>query len=278
VIERLDAVLGRRIDLRPLAVLRVLVGPIVAFHLWGFLEPALDGLQYRDQFHEPYASWYPELPRAAYVLVLVAGIAAGVAMTLRVRPRAATIAAFAAVTYNVFLSTTHYRYNRGYLIIVLGALALTPAAPTGPAWTMLLLRIEAVVVYATSGITKLLDPDWFGGVVTHMRVVAVRGQLETDTPLPDWAIDLVTDRSFHDVAAKVVVLSEIVIALGLLWPRTRYAAIGLAVLFHLSIEATSTVQIFSALAIVALVIWLPPSALRRRAVSGSESAPHHTNA
>ncbi len=36
-------------------------------------------------------------------------------------------------------------------------------------------------------------------------------------PLPDWAMSLLTDRGFHTGAAKVIVLTELFIAVGLWW-------------------------------------------------------------
>ena len=53
-----------------MALLRILVGPIVLLHLRPLLDDAWHGRIYRDRFHEPYASWYPELPRPLYVAVL----------------------------------------------------------------------------------------------------------------------------------------------------------------------------------------------------------------
>ncbi len=51
-----------RVSMRAMALLRVLVGPIVLLHLRPILDDAWHGRIYRDRFHEPYASWYPELP------------------------------------------------------------------------------------------------------------------------------------------------------------------------------------------------------------------------
>ena len=53
-----------------------------------------------------------------------------------------------------------------------------------PAWPLWLLRFEAATVYGASGLSKLLDPDWFGGTVTWHRVVRTRDQLEASV-LPD---------------------------------------------------------------------------------------------
>jgi Vitamin K-dependent gamma-carboxylase len=179
-----------------------------------------------------------------------------VAMTVGVLTRVATATTFAIVTYNLFLSTTHFHNNRAYLVIVLGILAVAPSAPQGPAWPLWLLRFECAAIYGASGMSKLLDPDWFGGTVTWQRVVQARDQLD---PLPGWAVSILTDRGFHTGAAKFIVLTELFIAAGLWWRGTRYAAVWVAVVFHVSIEASASVQVFSILGVAVLVIWAVPS-------------------
>src|SRR3954470_7078788 len=123
---RFDELLGRQVSMRSLALLRVLAGPVVLLHLRPFLSDAVDGRIYRDGFYEPYAAWYPELPRAVYVGLLWLAAVAAVAMALGLLTRLATATTFAIVAYNLFLSTTHFHNNRAYLVIVLGILALAP--------------------------------------------------------------------------------------------------------------------------------------------------------
>jgi hypothetical protein len=289
-----DDLLGRAVSMRALALLRVLAGPAVLLHLRPFLSDAWDGRIYRDAFYEPYAAWHPELPDALYVGLLWLAAAAAVAMSLGLLTRLATATTFVIVAYNLFLSTTHFHNNRAYLVIVLGLLAAAPCgrelsvdawarrrrgrpaldrwlrrspdqrsgcAPPqllAPAWPLWLLRFECAAVYGASGLSKLVDPDWFGGTVTWQRVVRARDQLDA-WPLPDWAVSVLTDRSFHTGAAKVIVLTELFIAVGLWWRGTRYAAVWVAVAFHVAIEVSAPVQIFSFLGIAVLVIWAVPS-------------------
>ena len=286
----LDELLGRAVSMRALALLRILVGPVVLLHLWPFLADALDGRIYRDVFYEPYTAWYPELPRALYIALLWAGAAAAMAMTVGLFTRIATATTLAIVAYNLFLSTTNLHNNRAFLVIVLAGLAvgpcgrelsvdawlrrrrgLPPLPTTAPAWPLWLLRFEAAVVYGASGTSKLVDPDWFSGTVTWDRVVRVRGRL-ADSPLPGWAVTVLTDRTFHTYAAKVIVLTELFIAFGLLWRVTRYAAVWVAVCFHVVIQLTARVEVFSYLAIAALVIWAVPST-RDRVVVVDPSRP-----
>jgi hypothetical protein len=291
-IDAVDALLGQRVSMRSLALLRILVGPVTLLHLRPFVADALGGRIYRDAFYEPYAAWYPDLPRPLYGAVLAVGVVAAVAMTLGFCTRLATGATLGVVAYNLFLSTTHFHSNRAYLLIVLAALAVAPCGRElsvdtwlrrrrgqppldlrAPAWPLWLLRFEATVVYGASGLGKLVDPDWFGGTVTWHRIVQVRDRLDA-SPLPAWAVSLLADRSFHTYAAKLIVLTELFIAVGLWWRGTRYAAVWVAVCFHVAIEVSASVQVFSYLAIAALVIWAVPST-RDRLVVIDPGNPRH---
>jgi uncharacterized membrane protein YphA (DoxX/SURF4 family) len=277
LVGRFDDLLGRRVSMRSLALLRVPAGLVVVMHLRPFLADALDGRIYSDGFFEPYAAWYPQAPEAVYVGLLWLAAAAAVALSLGLLTRVAAATTLAIVAYNLFLSTTHFHNNRAYLLIVLGVLAVAPCgrelsldawlrrrrgrpalARSAPGWPLWLLRFECAAVYAASGFSKLVDPDWFGGTVTWQRVVRARAELDA-WPLPDWAVSLLTDRGFHTGAAKLIVLTELFIAIGLWWRGTRYAAVWVAVVFHVSIEASASVQVFSVLAVAVLVIWAVPS-------------------
>jgi vitamin K-dependent gamma-carboxylase-like protein len=284
-----DALLGTPVSMRSMALLRVLIGPVVLLHLRPILDAARAGRIYRDSFYEPYANWYPELPRGLYIAMLWVAVFAALAMTIGLLTRIATVTAFVIVTYNVFLSTTTMHNNRAYLIVVLAALAVTPcgrelsvdawlrrmrgrpALPTAsPGWPLWLLRFEAATVYGASGFSKLIDRDWFSGTVTWQRVVLVRDRVDASV-LPAWAVDVLTDRSFHTVAAKLIIATELSIAVGLWSRRTRYAAVWLAICFHVAIELSAEVQVFSFLAIAALVIWSVPSTRDRVLVLDPDS-------
>ncbi len=291
-VARIDRLLGRPVSMRAFALLRIMIGPIVLLHLWPILTDARYGRIYRDVFHEPYASWYPEVPRGAYIGLLWLAVVAAAAMTVGLWTRAATVAVWAVVTYDLLLSTTNFHNNRAYLVIVLAALAVAPCgrelsvdaawrarrgrprrSTEAPGWPLWLLRFEAATVYGASGLSKLLDDDWFSGTVTWHRLVLVRDRLEASV-LPSWAVDALTDRPFHTVAAKVVIATELFIALGLCSRRTRYAAVWVAVCFHVAIQLSASVEVFSYLAIAALVIWAVPATRDRTLVIDPASTVH----
>ena len=84
--------------------------------------------------------------------------------------------------------------------------------------------------------------------------------------LPPWSVDVLTNRSFNTVSAKLVIATELFIAAGLWSRRTRYAAVWVAVCFHVAIQLSASVEVFSYLAIAALVIWAVPSTRDRTLV------------
>lgn len=275
-LSRLDELLATPVSTRSMAVVRMLVGAITVAHLWPIASAAFGGDTYHDHFHHPYVSWYPEFGTTGYTITLAVGIAAAIAFSVGWLTRAAGAAAATVVGYHLFLSTTHVHNNRAYLFAVLAILAMAPCGrtlsidswraakagrpleATAPAWTLWLLRIECASVYGASGLSKLIDPDWFGGTVTWARVTAQETMVRASI-LPDPVADLLLNRSFHSFAAKGIVLTELFIAVGLWWRPIRRWAVLAAIVFHVMIEFSAEVQIFSYVGLAVLFVWAPPS-------------------
>ncbi len=268
-------------DARAVAVLRIALGPITLLHLQPFLDDARAGLSYDDHFWHPFVSSFPEVPAGVWFAMLWAGAVAAVLMTVGLWTRLATATAFTVVAANLLLSTTHFRHNRTFLMILLGGVALMDSgrvlsvdawrarrrsrdAPstTIPLWALWMLRAQVPLVYLASGISKLVDPDWISGLVLWDRVVRYRHVLEP-TPLPDWAVDLLTERWFHYLLGPAAVATELLIGFGLWFTRTRLAAVWLAIVFHVMIEISASVEVFSLAAVAALSIWVTPSSRDR---------------
>jgi len=272
LLARFNALFDRPGDVRALALLRILVGPIVVYHLWPFIEEMGRGRYYADHFYAPWAAWVPVAPRPLYFVLLALAPVSACLMSLGYKTRwSAGYTAF-FVTYNLFSSETFFRHNRNFLVLVLLMLALVPAGralsldarrATPPLdtraslWPMYLMRFEVVCVYSASAISKLLNPDWRSGLVLLTRSRWYEPRLRA-TPLPDFVVNLVTDATFHSLFAKFAIATELSIALLLLSRRTRYAGAFLAVSFHAIIEIALSVQIFSYLAIGGLLIWTTP--------------------
>jgi hypothetical protein len=262
-------------DLRATAVLRILLGPITLLHLAPFLRDARAGVGYDDHFWAPYVTWAPSPPGEVWRVALWIGAGGAVLMTLGVLTRLSTATTFVVVAGNLLLSQTHFRHNRAFLALLLGGLALVPAgrvlsldawwrrlrgrpaaSTIAPVWPLLLLRTQVSLVYLTSGISKLVDPDWLSGIVLWDRVVRYQHALDA---LPSWSVDVLTWRGLYWVVAPVAILTELVVGVGLWFGRTRLATVWLAMALHLSIEISARVEVFSYAAIAALIIWVTPA-------------------
>jgi hypothetical protein len=273
---RFDAWFDAEGSLRGPCLFRVFAGPLVLVHLWPYLRQMLHGEYFADSFYVPWFAAYPEAPRTLYYAILCSGVLSALAMTIGLYARFATRWTFAVVAYNFFLSETFFHHNRSFLLIFLAGASLIDAgrsvsidalrrggegAPV-PLWPLHLWRAEACVPYLASSVSKLIDPDWRGGVVTWDRVLRYRHHADALLP-PHW-VDLVASAEFHAVFAKLVIATELAIGFGLLLPRTRYLAVWLAVVFHALIEVTAQIQVFSLLGIAGLLIWATPRTRDRR--------------
>lgn len=268
---RFDSMLARTGSLRAVALLRIAAGPLVLFHLRPFFAAATEGRVPGDTFVVPFADWYPMLPRDLYQILLWATIPAALLLSIGLFTRVAAGYSAGFVVYNLFLSQTHFHHNRAFLSILLVGLAalkcgdhisidaLRRGGPPQPAplWPLWLMRFEVAVIYTASGFSKLIDGDWFGGTVLRLRIEQWRG-VALDRGVPGWFLDLLSDPGFMSAFSKVVVVTELFIGIALITRRFRTAAIWVAIPFHLAIEMTASVQVFSWAALAALVIWVSP--------------------
>lgn len=280
---RLGAVVDRQGDLRAVCLMRALMGAVVIRHLWPDLTAEVSAV---ERFHVPFWTWLPVPGPGGHRALVVLGTVAGAAMIVGLAARAATVVAAATVTYLVTLDVTSFAHNRGFLVWLLLGLSLlpvdrawaldarfrstrsgsSPPSATGPVWPLLGLRVVVSTVYLTSGLTKLADPDWRGGLVLWDRVTRHQHLIPTD----GWLVDGLTSRAFHHLLSPAAIAVEVFLGVGLWLARTRLAAIWVALAFHASIEVLASVQTFSWSAIVALLLWVTPSGRDRTVVAGPE--------
>lgn len=273
-------------SVRAMAILRLVLGPAVLLHLWPFLTDAVAGETFRDHFWVP---WFPILatpPGWAQLGLVWVGAAAAIGMGLGWRTRWTSWLTTACVAGNLLLSQTHFRHNRAFLVVLLMTVALSDSgrvlsldarrrrrrrraqSDVTTIWPMWLLRVLASMVYLASGVSKLVDPDWVGGLVLWDRAVRHAHLVSTRVPEPiaGWVVDVVTLRWVHTITSPLAVAMEVFIGIGLWFRRTRIAAVWVALVFHVSIQVAASVEVFSVVAIAALVVWATP-ATRDRSVT-----------
>jgi vitamin K-dependent gamma-carboxylase len=119
-----------------------------------------------------------------------------------------------------------------------------------PAWALWLPRAQMAIVYFFGGIAKL-SPDWLRG--EPMRAwMADRSDFRLIGPYftEEWAVFAGSYGSL---------LLDLFIAPALLWRRTRLAAFGIVMLFHLSNAQLFSIGVFPWLGIAATTLFLSPN-------------------
>ncbi len=262
-------------SVRAIALLRILVGPITVVHLWTFLESARPGAYFAERFYVPFTELWPVLSVDGYRSVLLVGLVSAVFMSAGFLSRLTSALTLAVVAFNLLSNQLFFHHNRAFLTTILFGLTLLPsgralsvdawlAAKAGrpfrdeaPMWRLVLLRALACTPYLASGFSKLIDPDWWSGVVMYDRISRYRHVAEAKG-VPAWLIDPIATPEFNAVMWKFVVLTELFVGVGYWFRRTRVAAMFMALGFHTLIEITSTVSVFSYLGIAATLIWVTP--------------------
>ena len=74
VAARFNALFDHPGDVRAVALIRILVGPIVIYHLWPFVEEMWRGRYYADYFYAPWSTWLPVAPSHLYFVMLSASL------------------------------------------------------------------------------------------------------------------------------------------------------------------------------------------------------------
>ena len=275
--QTFDAIFDRPGSVRALALLRMALGPITVVHLLPYLADTRHGITYLDHFNHPWFTFLPQPPGIAQTVLVWTGAAAALVLALGWHTRLAGSLTVACVAGNLFLSQTYYHHNRAFLLILLAGVTLgdsgrvlsLDARRAGRSvvddrttiWPLWLLRALVSSVYFASGFSKLIDPDWRGGLVLWDRAVRYQDLVRARLPgglVGDTVVDIVTTRWVHAITSPVAIAMELFIAFGLWSARGRLAAVWVAVFFHVAIELTASVQIFSAAGIAALVIWATP--------------------
>ncbi|MEP7051679.1 MAG: HTTM domain-containing protein [Pseudomonadota bacterium] len=225
-------------------------------------------------------SWLPS--SAGYASILGIQALAALCACFALWPREALLVSSALGLFVLSLDRLQYHNNR-YALLLLGfLLAFTPCdrsfllarrrqrtlpAPEriAPTFARRLFQIQVSLVYLGSACGKLLDSDWRGGQVLLLRFAntadfwAARG-----VTLPPWSNVVLSSALFASVAAKAAISTELFIALGAWFARTRRAALWVGVWFHFSIEVSARVELFSWLMLASYLAFVTPELRARR--------------
>lgn len=262
LLTKLQELLERRASPRPVAVARIGVGLAAVLKAIERF-PAIDRLNDPEIIRAPFVPALPSLADVPAMVVMIVWI--GLALAFMVGIRTTLSGAGLAVLLALVLFSDQQLYsNHLYLLVWLVSLlvlarsgsALSVDArlrgepPSIPAWPIMLLQLQIVVVYLYAGIMKI-NPEYLSG-----SVVAVSMRESGPLALPtEW-------QTFYPMAAASVlsILSELGIGVGLLlrrWRRTAFlVGLGLHVGIALWLLPTFPLAIFGLMILAPYVLFL----------------------
>jgi hypothetical protein len=197
-------------------------------------------------------------PVLASMLVVLRG---GAALSLLVGlwPRASAL--LLGVSGYALMASDRFRYLHHLHLLWTSCLllALVPwSARPLPKWPLTLIRWQVLVIYAASGVAKL-DPQWLDGSTLE--------QLAAHRLIDPGVVEVVG----APLLAQLTCATELILVPLLMWPRTRWVGIALAIAFHLSTDTVMVVSTFPVVMIALVVTFAPTRRERTRAASSLDA-------
>jgi hypothetical protein len=259
-----------------LGVMRIAIGCLLftqAFDAFGELQRIG---YFGDHFHMPLIADRFVATRAFYTYTLVIRLVLAVIVTLGIQARPALMLSSLMGIYVLLCDKLEFHHNRYALLLYAFILALTPCDKSwrligrrsdsdqiGPMWGAWLGRLQVSIIYLASGGSKLFDPDWRDGTMVAQRFVRY-GHEAIDKGVPQFFMDFLATPTMTGLIAKGAIFSELFIAFGLQFKRTRRAALWWGMIFHLMIEGTSSVELFTYVTLVAYAFFVTPDVGARK--------------
>jgi Vitamin K-dependent gamma-carboxylase len=270
-----DAILGRLRELRDetgdtrlLAFVRIGFGLLLGHEAWLATDVYRRVGFFGSYFHQPML---PEALVASiwlYRLILGAQWATAVAIVAGRQARGALLVAASLLLYTMLCDRLAFHHYRHTMIAFSTLLAFTPCDrhlvvgrasddEAAPLWAANAIKVQVSVMYLASGGSKLLDPEWRGGlqmrgmVRSFSRLVERRG-------IPDDWIAALQHPVVSSWLAKGAIATELSLAIFLWWPPTRRLALWVGLLFHLTISLMTPVLFFTLEMLLVYLVFVTP--------------------
>jgi hypothetical protein len=234
-----------------------------------------------ELFHLPIlpAALVPPLP--AYLGLQALALSGAILAVLGRHGRVGLLASAMIGLFLLLANRLDYHNNRFALLLLALLTAFTPcdrslilgrgrAHPLpvserlGPTFASALIRLTVSAVYLSSGGGKLLDPDWRGGQTLLVRYARSLDMMsERFGSLPEPLVALLSSPRFASVASKSAIALELALSVALWLPRLRVGALYVGVLFHVGIELSARVELFSYVMGAAYVAFVVPEVRER---------------
>ena len=253
-----------------LGPVRAALGALSAWQALAAAKELADLGYFGDVFHVPMIPEAFVPSHRVYALVLAARVCLAVMATIGIWARPAIGIQAVLGLWVLLCDRLQFHHNRYSLDCYALLLAFTPcdrswraaepAVPEpriGPFWAVRLAQLQVSIVYLASGGSKLLDPDWRGGLVLADRI-ARHAHLAVAAGVPKGIVDWLARSDTSSALAKLAIMSELVICVALWLKPTRVVALWWGVWFHIAIQLTSKVETFTLLTLAMYGVFATP--------------------
>ena len=253
-----------------LAVVRVGFGLLLLNEAWLGIRQFSDAGYFDGYFHQPFL---PEslVPSAGvYQVVLAAQLLAAALVVAGRGARPALLVAAGLLVYVMLCDRLLFHHYRHTMAAFSTLLAFSPcdryfvlgrpanSAP-GPLWAENAIKAQVSFMYLASGGSKLLDPEWRGGLMMAGMVKGL-SQLMQGNHFPSVLVAAMQTPLGASVLAKGAIGTELGLAFLLWWPRTRRLAIWVGLVFHLVISQITPVRLFTIEMLLVYLLFATPDA------------------
>ncbi|WP_394826010.1 HTTM domain-containing protein [Pendulispora albinea] len=269
-------------DTHVLGVVRIAMGGMLLLQATASARTLLEQGYFGDVFHLPFIpeAWVPS--RSVYVAIVALRVMLAALVILGHRARLALLASALLGLYTLLCDRLGYHHNRYALVCFAFLLALTPCdralaiSPSfgdrhGPRWAVRVAQIQVALIYVASATSKLFDPDWRAGRVILDRFVRY-GHEALARGVPASIVDAFSQLLVTSILAKLAISTELFLAVALFSRRARIFALWWGTMFHLTIEVTSRVELFTWLTLTTYAFFVTPD-LRTRKLFFDPSRP-----
>ena len=266
--ERLRALRDEVGDVQRLGLVRLALGFFLFRQALHDVEHATVWGYFGTRFHVPIVpEWLVPSP-LGWMLLEAAMLAMGALVVVGIAARPSLFLSGVAGIFLLLCDRMRYHHHIYTLYLMALVVAFMPCdrswargrrfAPDderlGPLWAMRLLQLQLSIIYLASAGSKLLDAEWRSGQVLADRVVRYGGHAIA-RGVPHAIVRFLQSPLGGQLMAKGAIATELGLAVGLWHPRTRRLAAWAGILFHVTIDFTTGVDIFSWLSILILYLF-----------------------
>jgi hypothetical protein len=231
------------------------------------------GGYFATYFHQPYLPEGLVASERVYELCLAAQWIGAALVIVGWVARPALLACAGLLVYTMLCDRLWFHHYRHTMAAFATLLAFAPCdrhlvlrreanEEAAPLWAAYAIRAQVSLMYLTSGGTKLLDPDWRGGLMMR-GMVATFAKLVENRGVSPVVIAALESPLGASLLAKGAIATELGLAVLLWVPRARRLALWVGLFFHLSISLMTPVQLFTAEMLLVYMVFATPDAHAR---------------